>query len=391
MLNEKKNINVGFVINYRLEGWLGVTNYYLNLFNTVKLHNNRESKINIIILSDKFITKKEKNLFKDFKIIKTNILNRNSRIIKIFNLFQIIFFGKNFILEKFLKKNNIDIISHTSYLGNKSKIPSIKWFPDFQEYYFPNNFSFKQRIARKLDLIMSTIHSNKLIVSSKSVLSDLRKINKKSYKKALILNHFNTINKNNIPKITDIKKKYNIKLPKSFIYLPNHFWKHKNHITVFKSINYIKKKLNKKIYLVTTGNKNDYRFPNHKKHLDYYIEQNNIKNQIFNLGIINKKEVYCLMKNCKLMINPSLSEGWGNLIDHSIHFKKYIILSKIPVHIEQNPPNGVFFESKNFKNLSTIILKYMNKKNPQIKTFKKYKFNSYNFYLSYKKIIKSQL
>ena len=97
------------------------------------------------------------------------------------------------------------------------------------------------------------------------------------------------------------------------------------------------------------------------------------------------------MKNCKLMINPSLSEGWGNLIDHSIHFKKYIILSKIPVHIEQNPPNGVFFESKNFKNLSTIILKYMNKKNPQIKTFKKYKFNSYNFYLSYKKIIKSQL
>ena len=97
------------------------------------------------------------------------------------------------------------------------------------------------------------------------------------------------------------------------------------------------------------------------------------------------------MKNCKLMINPSLSEGWGNSIDHSIHFKKYIILSKIPVHIEQNPPNGVFFESKNFKNLSTIILKYMNKKNPQIKTFKKYKFNSYNFYLSYKKIIKSQL
>ena len=96
MLNEKKNINVGFIINYRLDGWLGVTNYYLNLFNTVKLHNNRESKINIIILSDKFITKKEKNLFKDFKVVKTNILNRNSRITKILNLFQIIFFGKTF-------------------------------------------------------------------------------------------------------------------------------------------------------------------------------------------------------------------------------------------------------------------------------------------------------
>ena len=31
MPNEKKNINIGFIINYRLDGWLGVTNYYLNL------------------------------------------------------------------------------------------------------------------------------------------------------------------------------------------------------------------------------------------------------------------------------------------------------------------------------------------------------------------------
>ena len=36
MPNEKKNINIGFIINYRLDGWLGVTNYYLNLFNTIK-------------------------------------------------------------------------------------------------------------------------------------------------------------------------------------------------------------------------------------------------------------------------------------------------------------------------------------------------------------------
>ena len=47
-------------------------------------------------------------------------------------------------------------------------------------------------------------------------------------------------------KISIIEKKYNIKIPKNFIYLPNHYWKHKNHLTVFESINFIKKKLNKK-------------------------------------------------------------------------------------------------------------------------------------------------
>ena len=42
---------------------------------------------------------------------------------------------------------------------------------------------------------------------------------------------------------------------------------------------------------------------------------------------------------------------------------KYILLSKIPVHLEQNPPNGIFFESKNYKKLAKIILNYLNKKN----------------------------
>ena len=392
MPDEKRDINIGFIINYRLDGWLGVTNYYLNLFNTIKsFSKKRNDKIKIIIITDNFITNKEKSYFKNLKIIKTKNLNRRSKLIKIFNLFQIIFFGKNFFFEKFLKKNNIDIISHTSFLGIRSKIPSIKWFPDFQEYHFPDNFGFKQKIARRLDLILSRIHSTKLLVSSQSVLRDLYKINKKAYMKTIVLNHFNKLRNEKIKKISIIEKKYNIKIPKNFIYLPNHYWKHKNHLTVFRSINFIKKKLNKKIYLVTTGEKNDYRFPDHKKKLENYLEKNGIKNQVFHLGVISKDEVYCLMKNCRFMINPSLSEGWGNAIDNAINFKKYILLSKIPVHLEQNPPNGIFFESKNYKKLAKIILNCLNKKNPTSKMLKDYKFNSLNFYLNYKKIIKSLL
>ena len=134
MLDEKKDINIGFVINYRLDGWLGVTNYYLNLFNTVKSFNKkRNDKIKIIIITDNFITKKEKSYFKNFKIIKTKNLNRKSKLIKILNLFQNNFFGKNFFFfEKFLKKNNIDIISHTSFLGIESTNSSIKWFQIFK-------------------------------------------------------------------------------------------------------------------------------------------------------------------------------------------------------------------------------------------------------------------
>ena len=122
MPNEKKNINIGFIINYRLDGWLGVTNYYLNLFNTIKsFSKKRNDKIKIIIITDNFITNKEKSYFKNFKIIKTKNLNRKNKFIKILKPFSNNFFGKNLFFEKFLKKNNIDIISHTSFLGIKLK------------------------------------------------------------------------------------------------------------------------------------------------------------------------------------------------------------------------------------------------------------------------------
>ena len=39
----KNKIKVGFIINYRLEGWLGVTNYYKNLFKIIK-HNKNNLK-----------------------------------------------------------------------------------------------------------------------------------------------------------------------------------------------------------------------------------------------------------------------------------------------------------------------------------------------------------
>ena len=155
-MKKNKKINIGFIINYRLNGWIGVTNYYTNLF---KILSNYRNKYKIVIITDFNMTKKEEENFKDFKIIKSKLFDRKNKLVKILNLIRIIFLKKNKNIENFLIENNISIISHTNYLGKKSTIPSIKWFPDFQEIEFAENFSFRQRIARKLDIIMSSINS----------------------------------------------------------------------------------------------------------------------------------------------------------------------------------------------------------------------------------------
>ncbi len=354
---KKKKIKIGFIINYRLDGWLGVTNYYKNLIEAVHKKN---KNIEIVIITDFLITKVEEKKFIGLKIIKSNLFNRNSKIKKLFNLFSIIIFGKNFLIEDFLIKNNISIVSHTNFLGKNSKIPSIKWFPDFQEIKYPENFSLKQKIARSFDIYLSSIHSNKILLSSKSTKRDLKKINFKAFKNSTVFYHSTHFHKNlKITNFNKIKKKYNIN--KKFFYLPNHFWKHKNHLVVFKAIKQLNEK-NKNVCLITTGNTYDYRFPNYFSELKYFIDKEKLNKNIIHLGIVPMSDVFSLIKNSLAVINPSFFEGWGNTLEHAIKLNKIAIVSNIDVHKERISKNKIMFNPNDYKKLGEIMLNILNKK-----------------------------
>lgn len=351
-------INVGFIINYRLAGWLGVTNYYRNFFNTIKSVKN--PKINPIIITDEHFTKKEKKFFPGIKILKTNIVNRKNKLNRIINIILINFFGRNFFLDNYLKNKNIFIISHTNYLGKNSQIISLKWFPDFQEIHLPELFSFKQTLARSHDIKMASKHSSKIILSSKSVQRDLKKIDFKGYNKSIIFNHINkVIDPNKLESFKKIKSKYNIK--KKFFFLPNHLWKHKNHITVLKALSHIGKK-NINFEILVSGNTNDYRFPEHLKFLKNYIKEHNLEHVFRILKIVPFEHVLSLIKYSIGVINPSLCEGWSNTVDQANCYGKIILLSKINVHKEQNPDRGIFFKPYDYKDLSKKLINLSKKK-----------------------------
>tara|TARA_B100000795_G_scaffold136059_1_gene101636 strand:+ start:2526 stop:3695 length:1170 start_codon:yes stop_codon:yes gene_type:complete len=350
-------INVGFIINYRLNGWLGVSNYYKNFFNSLRSLKN--SKIKPVIITDNHITIEEKLFFKGVTIIKTNLVDRKSRTKKIINNFLINIFGKNIFLDRFLKKNNISVISHTSYLGKNSDIVSLKWFPDFQEIHLPKLFSSKQKLARSYDIKMAEKHSTKIIISSQSVRKDLKKINKNAYKKSLIFKHVNeTLKPKNLKNFNYLRKKYILK--KRYFFLPNHFWKHKNHIVVLRALNHLKNKIDFEI--ITSGNNTDYRFPKYFKYLNDYIKENKLEKSFRILGVIPFNEVLSLMKYSVCVINPSLCEGWSNTVDQANCYGKRILLSNIDVHKEQKPYRGIYFKKNDYKDLALKLMKISSKK-----------------------------
>tara|TARA_B110001452_G_scaffold180642_1_gene151697 strand:+ start:4919 stop:6094 length:1176 start_codon:yes stop_codon:yes gene_type:complete len=350
-------IKVGFIINYRLNGWLGVSNYYRNFFNSLK--SLKDSKITPVIITDNHITEKEKFFFKGIPIIKTNLVDRKSRTKKIINNFFINIFGKNIFLDQFLKKNDISIISHTSYLGKNSDIISLKWFPDFQEIHLPKLFSSKQKLARSYDIKMAEKHSTKIIISSQSVRKDLKKINKNAFKKSLIFKHVNeTLKPENLKSFKYLSKKYILK--KRYFFLPNHFWKHKNHIVVLKALNHLRNKIDFEV--ITSGNNTDYRFPKHFKNLNDFIKEKRLEKSFRILGVIPFNEVLSLMKYSICVINPSLCEGWSNTVDQANCYGKKILLSNIDVHKEQKPYRGIYFKKNDYKDLAFKLMKISSKK-----------------------------
>lgn len=63
---------------------------------------------------------------------------------------------------------------------------------------------------------------------------------------------------------------------------------------------------------VFTGNLKDYRNPEYIDELKKIMEAQPVAGSIKLLGFVERTEQLCIMKNAAFIVQPSLSEGWGN-------------------------------------------------------------------------------
>ena len=347
---------VGFLINFNADNGLGVFNFLINLFKCLSLAKNKKIKPVLIL------NKKSKNVkyikFKKLgiEVVETDFFLDEYLLKRIFNKILIFFLGKSFIYEEFFKKLNIDILSHTLLpLGRNSSIKSFPWLGDFQYYYYPDNFSVKNRILKKINIMFCAKHSTKIILSSTDSRNDLKKISIGAYRKSVVNQFsFGLIKKNKILTLKQIKKKYNIKY--NFFYLPNQYFVHKNHIVVLKALrDILKNKNNKKITIISTGLNNDHRNKEYYKNVKFFINHNNLGSNYLYLGIVPYNDVQSLMYHSVALINPSKFEGWSSSVEQAKSMGKKIILSNIKVHKEQKPKRAQYFNQDDFIHLSKIL------------------------------------
>lgn len=227
------------------------------------------------------------------------------------------------------------------------------WIPDFQEKYYPNLFSKIELFLRKKMQLRYVKNNVPIVFSSHDAENDFKKYypqaNNSTYVLQFAVSHpdFSDIS------ISKLKTKFNFE--GEYFFCANQFWKHKNHLFLFKAYKkYLDNGGNK--LLVCSGALSDFRNKKYNDEIKDFIDNNKLKNKIKILGFIDRREQLCLMNNSYAVIQPSLFEGWSTVVEDVKKLNKFIFVSNLKVHLEQNPINSSFFDPTDINDLAYKML-----------------------------------
>ena len=213
--------------------------------------------------------------------------------------------------------------------------------------------------------------NNILIVQQKWIAEEFKKIYK--------LNNI-VISKPTI-RITEKKEQSKINEEKttSFIY-PTTPRTYKNIEILYKAIKVLEKNnLNYKLYLTITGNENRY-----SKYIRKLFKENT---SVKFLGYLKKEKLYEYYYKSHAMIFPSKLETWGLPLTEYSKLNKTIFSSNLEYAKEtlNEYEKAIFFDPNNYVELSSLLMKFINKEKMIYSRKKNNKYNVKNY--SWKEII----
>jgi glycosyltransferase involved in cell wall biosynthesis len=342
------NIKIAFHIMDG-KGWIAGLIYLKNLLYALRQTYGKEVGLYLLVPAEHHSAQEYANAIGANGVIFYKMFRRWTPLWAVNGLVRHLSF-RNIQLEMVLKKNGINVVFAPCFVGKYPQIATLSWLPDFQHIHLPAMFSEAERLSRDRTFLQSAKLATRIILMSEAAKKDFESFAPGYAHKARALHPFSYVP----PSVynSDLKSILNLyHLPERFIYLPNQFWKHKNHEIVFEALKILKDKGNR-VVIMCTGYPGDYRHSTYFADLWQKISQWNIRDQVIYLGLIPHEHVLLLMRQSICVLNPSLFEGFGITVDEAHSVGKQVLLSDIPVHREQNPPKATFFDPTNVEDLT---------------------------------------
>lgn len=327
-------------------GWIGGLYYLKNIIFSILQNPSITEKYDIVVLIDP----EHADIFECFKSrIDIRVFAETGKLKLAFYEMKLIWLeGVKYCYALELNK-----------IGKLFVNKGIFWIPDFQHRTLPEFFKPEELERKKQTDLAMVMRSNPMVLSSNDSKHDLETFYPE-HKCPVEVVHFVSYIEPEIRAITpameqEVAEKFGLK--KKYIYLPNQFWQHKNHIVAVKAIEIIKSRgLLEDYDFVFTGNLEDYRNPAYIDKLKAIMEAPEVRDSIKLLGFVKRTEQLCIMKNARFLVQPSLCEGWGTVLEDAKVLDKTVLLSDIPVHAEQKNEKCRLFDPHNPEELANLIV-----------------------------------
>lgn len=339
-------MTVAFVLNLS-SNWLGGINYYRNLLTAISRYESDSIRVKVFL--------PEGQKADSFHISSKNIEFIYCPLITKWSLSWFVrkvwgkIFRRDVILARYLRHHGVDVISHADLAIRHSGIKTIAWIPDFQHKYLPEFFSKAELSSRDAEFERMAECMDKVILSSETAKDDFIRYYPQYRDKAYVLHFAPVLDFDSLNQTSKIEEQYGV--DGKFFFLPNQYWKHKNHKVVLQALRILKDE-GKFVRVISTGNTSDYRAPGHFAEIETFIKEYGLDDRYLILGMIPYADVQALAAYSLGYINPSLFEGWSTTVEEAKYRGKPILLSDLKVHREQAPSRGVFFNPNDPEDLA---------------------------------------
>jgi len=257
-------------------------------------------------------------------------------------------------LGAYMRKHGLDVAFGYVEYGARFNVPLLSWIPDFQHLHLPDMFPAQETAFRNRYFARIASNATRIVVSSQQALEDLQHFAPRSAVKGRVLPF--------VAQVPDsayssdpawVCGQYHI--PHRFVYLPNQFWRHKNHRVVIQALSLARTHY-PPIAVVCTGNTHDDRDPTYFARLLADISRQGLRDNLIVLGMIPHEHLFALIRQSLAVLQPSQFEGWSTTVEETKSLGKSIILSDIPVHREQAPARAAYFDPTAPERLAECLL-----------------------------------
>ena len=237
-------------------------------------------------------------------------------------------------LPRLLRNQRMDVLFAGTHVEREISIPQICWIPDFQHVHRSDFFTVEERHVRDQHFARIMAEANRVVVSNQCSYADAAQLYPETRDKLAVLPFTMYLGSDwRRADAQRVVRKYD--LPEKFLLFPSQFWKHKNHLTLFRAIQLLRERGIDDAVLVSTGFPHDSRFSNHATELREFLVKHKLTAAVRLLGLLPRHDQVQLMRAAAAIVQPSLFEGWSALVEEGRSLGKVIFASDIPMHREQ--------------------------------------------------------